>query len=296
VSTILERILRGERIEHYETVRRRKDGSLLDISLTVSPVIDDRGRIVGASKIARDITERKRAENDLRRANAALEQFAYSASHDLQEPIRNVAVYADILNRRSGQSLDEKDKECVAFIRESASRMDSLVKALLAYVHSASTEEAFEERDLLPELGHALTNLATTIQESQAEITHDVLPVVPTREGQIEHVFQNLIGNAIKYRCDGEPPRIHITAGRANDEWRIGVKDNGIGIAPEYTDRVFGIFKRLHNDRKYAGTGIGLAICQRIIEGHGGRIWVESEGDGKGSTFYFTLPAARVPR
>jgi light-regulated signal transduction histidine kinase (bacteriophytochrome) len=228
--------------------------------------------------------------------NADLEQFAYSASHDLQEPIRNVAVYAEILNRRSGQSLDEKGKECVAFIRESATRMHSLVKGLLAYVQSGSTEEAFEDVDMASALEDALVNLAASIQESRAEVTHDVLPVVPTRDGQIEHVFQNLIGNAVKYRRDGEPPRIHITAERLKDEWRIGVKDSGIGIAPEYKDRVFGIFKRLHNDQKYAGTGIGLAICQRIVESHGGRIWVESEGDGKGSTFYFTLPAARARR
>ena len=295
-AMILERIRRGERIDHYETVRRRKDGSLLDVSLTVSPVIDDRGRIVGASKIARDVTERKRAEDDLRRANAALEQFAYSASHDLQEPIRNVGVYADILNRRAGPALDTKGQECVTVIRESASRMDSLVKALLAYVQSGSTEEAYEERDMSAALADALANLSATIHESQAEITHDSLPIVWMRDSQLEHVFQNLIGNAIKYRRDGERPRIHITAQRSNDEWCIGVQDNGIGIAPEYKDRVFGIFKRLHNDRKYAGTGIGLAICQRIIEGHGGRIWVESQGDGKGSTFYFTLPAPRVPR
>lgn len=294
-TAILGRIRRGERIEHYETVRQRKDGSMLDISLTVSPVIDDHGRIVGASKSGRDITDRKRAENELRRANRDLEQFAYSASHDLQEPIRNVAVYADILNCRSGESLDEKGKECLRFIRESASRMESLVNALLVYVHSGRTEEDFEELDMTSALADALVNLAATIQESRAEVTYDALPVVPAREGQIEHVLQNLIGNAIKYGRDGVPPRIHITAQRENDEWRVGIKDNGIGIAPEYKDRIFGIFKRLHNDRKYAGTGIGLAICQRTIEGHGGRIWVESEGDGKGSTFYFTLPAVRVP-
>jgi PAS domain S-box-containing protein len=292
-TAILQRIRRGERIEHYETVRRRKDGSLLDISLTVSPVIDEPGRIVGASKIARDVTERKRTENDLRRANADLEQFAYSASHDLQEPIRNVAVYADILNRRCGQALDGRGKECVDIIRESASRMDSLVKALLAYIQSGSSEEAFDDVDLASALDNALINLAATIQEAHAEVTHDALPVVRMRSGQIEHVFQNLIGNAVKYRREGEPPRIHITAERANDEWRVGVKDNGIGIAPEYKDRVFGIFKRLHNGPKYAGAGIGLAICKRIVERHGGRIWVESDGDGKGSMFHFTLPAPR---
>ena len=288
---ILARIQRGERIEHYETIRRRKDGALLNISLSVSPVVDERGRIVAAAKIARDITKQKRSEAELRRANADLEQFAYSASHDLKEPIRNVAVFADILSRRYGQALDARGNEYLAFIRDSATRMDSLIKSLLAFLQSGDSDDAVEDTDINEALDESLANLVTKLQETQARVTHDNLPVLRTRSGQMEHLFQNLIENAVKYRRDGEPPRIHITAECLGDDWRFGVKDNGLGIAPEYKEKIFGIFKRLHTDLKYQGTGIGLAICQRIVERHGGRIWVESEGDGRGSTFYFTLPA-----
>ena len=270
---ILKRIRRGERIEHYETVRRRKDGSLLNISLSVSPVFDEGGRIVGASKIARDITQQKRAEAELRRANSDLEQFAYSASHDLKEPVRNVAVFADILKLRYGQTLDAKGKECLAFIRNSALRMDSLIKSLLTFLQSGDTNDFIEDIDTAAALTEALSDLATAMQETQARVTHDRLPILRMRGGQLKQLFQNLIANAIKYRRDREPPLIHITAECADTHWQFGVKDNGIGIPPEYKERIFGIFKRLHTDQKYTGTGIGLAICQRIVERHGGRVW-----------------------
>ncbi len=290
--SILARLRRGERIEHYETVRRRKDGSLFDISLTVSPVADEHGRIIGASKIARDISDRKRAEAELRQVTADLEQLAYSASHDLQEPIRNVAVYAEIIRRRYGHTFDAKGTEAMAFIGESAKHMDLLVKGLLSYLQSGGSDNTLESVDTAVALSDALGNLAATIRETQASVTHDRLPTLPMRPGQMEHLFQNLIGNAIKYRRQGESPRIHVSANRVGADWRFGVSDNGIGIAPEYHDRIFAIFKRLHKDNgRYSGTGIGLAICQRIVERHGGRIWVESAGDQKGSTFYFTLPA-----
>ncbi len=292
--SILERIRRGDRIDHYETVRRRKDGSLVNISLTVSPLKDELGRIIGASKIARDITDQKRAEADLRRANADLEQFAFSASHDLQEPIRNVAVYADILDRRYGQTMDGKGRESMAFIRDSAARMDALVKGLLTYLQSGTIDDAFEKVNTADALENALGDLVALTRETQAVVTHDDLPLLCMRSGQLEHLFQNLISNAIKYRCDGKAPRIHITAERDGGDWRFAVKDNGIGIAPQYQARIFGIFKRLHGDSKYAGTGIGLAICQRIIERHGGKIWAESAGEGQGSTFWFTLPAREL--
>jgi PAS domain S-box-containing protein len=288
---ILARLRRGERIEHYETVRRRKDGALLDVSLTVSPITDERGRIIGASKIARDITMRKRVEAELRHANADLEQFAYSASHDLQEPIRNIAVYADIISRRYKQTLDDKGKEYLGFIQQSAIRMDAQVKGLLAYVQCGGSDEPVEEVDTASALASALVYLSATIHETKAEITHDDLPVIRLRSGQLERLFQNLVGNALKYCRDDEAPRVHISAREIRGRWEFAVKDNGIGILPEYGEKIFGIFKRLHNSPKYAGSGIGLAICQRIVESHGGKIWVKSDGDGKGSTFYFTLPA-----
>lgn len=289
---ILEKLKRGERIDHYETVRRRKDGSLLDISLTISPMLNERGVIIGASKIARDITARKRAEAELKRANSDLEQFAYSASHDLQEPIRNIVVYSEILSRQCTDLREEKARECVSFIKQSGLRMDALVKGLMDYIQSDDSSAAVEEVDSNEALGQALLNLTTTIQETQAQITHDPLPRVRMRPGQMEHLFQNLVGNAVKYRRDDEAPRIHISVSRERTGWQFAVKDNGIGIAPEYQDRIFGIFKRLHTGGKYSGAGIGLAICQRIVERHGGRLWVESEGNEKGSTFFFTAPVA----
>jgi light-regulated signal transduction histidine kinase (bacteriophytochrome) len=178
----------------------------------------------------------------------------------------------------------------MAFIRDSAKRMDALVQGLLAYIQSGGGDGAFEEVDMTAALTVSLGDLAAVMQETGGTVTYDRLPVLRMRSGQLEHLFQNLIGNAVKYRRDGEPPLIHITAERAGEYWRFAVKDNGIGISPEFQDRIFGIFKRLHTGRKYAGTGIGLAICKRIVERHGGHIWVESEGNGKGATFYFSLP------
>jgi light-regulated signal transduction histidine kinase (bacteriophytochrome) len=171
--------------------------------------------------------------------------------------------------------------------------MDMLVKDLLAYTQSANMEgEAEEEVDAAEALDKALSNLSAAINESNAEITHGGLPSLRVPEVQLEQLFQNLIGNAIKYRKDDEHPRIRITAARESGRWLFSVSDNGIGIPAEYKERVFGIFKRLHGSGKYSGTGIGLAICQKIVERNGGRIWVDSEGTGKGSTFHFTLPAA----
>lgn len=232
-----------------------------------------------------------RSNTELRRANADLEQFAYSASHDLQEPIRNIAISGDVLNRRYGQALDTNAKEYLAFMTNGAKRMERLVKDLLAYTQSANRDgESVETSDAAAALEQALSILSSNINEADAAVTYDALPTVRIPAVQLEQLFQNLIGNAIKYRRDNEAPRIHVGAEREDQHWRFAVCDNGIGIPPEYKERIFGIFKRLHTEGKYAGTGIGLAICQRIVERSGGRIWVESEGEGKGSTFYFTLP------
>jgi len=229
---------------------------------------------------------------ELRRANADLEQFAYSASHDLQEPIRNIAIYSEVLTQHFGQALDAQAKEYLAVITGGAKRMDVLIKDLLAYTQSARMDGAVTEAvDLTVALEKAFSNLATAISETNAKVSYGKLPSLRVREVQLQQLFQNLVGNAIKYRNDDEPPCVHIAAELSGDEWLFSVRDNGIGIAPEYKTRVFGIFKRLHTTEKYSGTGIGLAICQRIVEKNGGRIWVESEGPGKGSTFHFTLPA-----
>jgi PAS domain S-box-containing protein len=413
---ILSRLKRGERVDHFETIRKRKDGALLDISLTISPVKDRQGNIIGVSKIARDITERKRAqaallesearfrqladsmpqlvwtarpdghfdyynerwyqftglsrdgmedvswdsilhpddlqnwrqswdaavqsgnpyniehrlwdrrnhcwrwfagralpvydsdgkivkwfgssididdlkrvEDDLRRANEDLEQFAFSASHDLQEPLRSVKIYSELLSTTCGGALDSQGLEFLTYLRSGATRMEMLVRDLLAYTQVTKFEKPVEAADSGEALATTLANLAGAISESGATVTADPLPCLPVHLTHLQQMFQNLIGNAIKYRSPERPPVVHISAERQGGHWIFTVSDNGIGIGPEYKERIFGLFKRLHTSDEYSGTGIGLAICQRIVDRYHGRIWVESE-PGKGSTFRFTFP------
>jgi signal transduction histidine kinase len=234
--------------------------------------------------------EMRRRQETLTRVNADLEQFAYSASHDLQEPIRNVAIYSDILSMRYSGVLDDSGIEFLGNVKAAAVRMQTLVSDLLSYTQAASiTEEAPEPGEAEAALLAALANLTAAINRSSASITYDPLPAVRVREVHLQQIFQNLIGNAIKYRRE-EALRIHMSAERKDGYWLFSVKDNGIGIGQEYQEQIFGLFKRLHTNKRYPGTGIGLAICQRIAERYRGRIWVESEL-GKGSVFFFTVPA-----
>ena len=297
---ILARLRRGERMDHFQTIRVHKDGSRLNISLTVSPVKDASGRIVGASKVARDITQLVRQEQALQAANAALEranadlqQFADSASHDLQEPLRMVATYSQLLQKRFGGQLGEIGDKYIGYAVEGATRMETLLGALRMYTQlSMSEQEPKEDVDAEAVLQATLSNLRIAIEDSGASITHTALPHLRMYEFQLEQLFQNLIGNAIRYRRE-EAPRISIAAMRQGDEWRLSVQDNGIGIDPQFQQQIFGIFKRLHSKTEYPGTGMGLAICKRIVERAGGRIWVESQ-PGKGSTFYFTVPCRNI--
>lgn len=245
-----------------------------------------------------DVDERKRAEGQLRRANADLEQFAYSASHDLQEPIRNISIYGEIIGKRYACALDARGQEYLGFITAGAKRMEALLKDMLAYTQVASVHSQpsdVQEVSASVALNKALENLSLAIAESKAEISTNELPSLTVSEVHIEQLFQNLIGNAIKYRKDTEPPRIRIEARSSESHWQFSIADNGIGIAPEFQEKVFGLFRRLHSKEKYSGTGIGLAICQKIVERNGGRIWVESNGAGMGSTFHFTL-ASKDPK
>jgi signal transduction histidine kinase len=241
-----------------------------------------------------DITLQKGVEKTLRMANQELEQFGFSASHDLQEPIRNIAVYAQMIDKFYGHLLDPQGKDFLAFIMSGAKRLDMLLRDLRSYAASGATREPRQEVRADSVLAKALLDLSWAIEESHAEISHSELPTVWTHEVQLHQIFQNLIGNAIKYRQDNEPPRIHIGAERKYNQWMFSVRDNGIGIAQEHQVRIFGLFKRLHGGDKYSGSGIGLAICQKIVERNGGLIWVESEGRNKGSTFYFTLHTGEV--
>lgn len=296
IPQILARITRGERIDHYETKRRAKDGRVLIVSLTVSPLRDSFGVVVGASKIARDVTERERqrlalekANMALTRANADLQHFAYSASHDLQEPLRMVSTYSQMLQKKFDGQLGEIGDQCIRYTVEGAERMRKLLDDLLAFTR-ASTEEgsAPEAIDANAALDAALTRLQGAIAESGAIITRTSLPMVCLYQFQLEQLFQNLIGNAIHYRSE-KHPQIDVAAERDGDQWLFSIRDNGIGIAPEYQAQIFEMFKRLHSAADYSGSGMGLAICQRVVERTGGRIWVESEL-GHGSTFFFTLP------
>ncbi len=227
-------------------------------------------------------------QETLARVNADLEQFAHSASHDLKEPIRNIAIYGELLGMHYSQNLDDQGKQFLQFMIEGARQIEILVNDLLLFTQAASIiEEVPEPCPSEKPLDAALASLREAIRESGAVVTREPLPAVRMREVHLQQVFQNLIGNAIKYRR--EQPRVRISAVEQNGDWVFSVKDNGIGFDPIYNEQVFGIFKRLHTSKQYAGTGMGLAICQRIVQRYRGRIWANSEV-GKGSEFYFAIP------
>jgi light-regulated signal transduction histidine kinase (bacteriophytochrome) len=248
------------------------------------------------SYVAEDFTDRKRSEEllqrsnvDLRRANADLEQFAYSASHDLQEPLRQIAVYSQLLEKKFAAKLDGKGAQYLGYCIEGAHRMETLISGLLEYSQVSRPSDSPPGRVNLGEVIDTVRkNLATTIGETGAKVTAADLPTVHGNPVPLVHLFQNLVSNALKYRGKARPT-VHIGAAPQDGHWRFSVQDNGIGIPQEFQSQIFGIFKRLHDRSEYPGTGIGLAICQKIVERSGGRIWVESE-PGRGSTFFFTLP------
>jgi light-regulated signal transduction histidine kinase (bacteriophytochrome) len=242
-----------------------------------------------------DITERKRLEADLMRQTAALQrsndelqQFGYIVSHDLTEPLRMITSYLQLLAQHSQGRLDATAEEYLAFAVDGAQRMQNLIKDLLAYTRVGSGADVLPMSvDCEALLTRTLGDLQLTLQETGAEVTHDPLPTVLGDAGQLGLVWQNLLSNALKFRGK-TPPRIHVSAQREAHGWRFAVRDNGLGIDPQHAERIFRVFQRLHTRSAYPGTGIGLAICKKIVERHGGRIWVEST-PGAGSTFYFTI-------
>jgi signal transduction histidine kinase len=245
--------------------------------------------------LQREVAERQRAEKrlaekavELERSNAELEQFAYVASHDLQEPLRMVSIYTQLLAKRYGPKLDGSALEFIDFAVDGVKRMRLLIRDLLEYSRVGTRGKFLAMTDCNAVLDLTLNNLEAVIEESHARITRDPLPGIMADDVQLGQLFQNLIINAIKYH-DSEPPEIHVGCKQEESRWLFWVRDNGIGIDPQYAERIFIIFQRLHGKGEYAGTGIGLAICKKIVERHGGKIWVESEL-GKGATFYFTLP------
>jgi len=244
----------------------------------------------------RDITEHKRMEEkleqsmeELARSNAELERFAYVVSHDLQEPLRMVSNYTELLGQRYTGKLDADADQFIAYAVDAAKRMYSLIDDVLAYSRVGTRSESAEPTSCEDVLKRVLADLKVVTEESGAVVTHDALPTVMADAVQLGELFQNLVGNAIKFRGQ-EPPRVHLSANPRGKEWTFSVRDNGIGVNSQDADRIFGVFQRLHARSDYPGNGIGLAICQKIVERHGGRIWLESES-GQGSTFYFTLPS-----
>jgi len=248
----------------------------------------DNAQLFLAMRSAQRALEQSNAE--LRSANADLEQFAYSASHDLQEPMRNVAIFGELLASQYADALDGQGQQFLSYIVAGTRRLERLVRDLLDYVRAANAEEHSEivAIDANDAFAKAVSNLEGAISQAGAQVRADPLPRIQMRAIHLEQIFQNLISNAIKYHSDAIP-EVRISAVEQGRDWLFSVKDNGIGIDPGYADLIFGIFKRLHGGEKYPGTGIGLAICRRIVERYRGRIWVESTA-GKGSTFFFTIP------
>jgi chemotaxis family two-component system sensor kinase Cph1 len=238
--------------------------------------------------VLRQADELAQLAHDLERSNAELKKFAYVASHDLQEPLNQVANYVQLLEMRYQNQLDEDANEFITYAVEGVSLMQTLIDDVLAYSKVDMQAIEFQLTEVETALERALTNLRKRISETGAVITYDELPTVMADSTQLMQLFQNLIGNAIKFRSD-KPPEIHVGAIRTEDEWLFSVKDNGIGFDPQFSDRIFVIFQRLHTRDEYPGTGMGLAICKKIVECHRGRIWVESQV-GEGATFYFTFP------
>ena len=296
---IPERILETARREGRATAegwRIRRDGSRFWAEVVLTAQRNHCGELIGFAKLTRDVTARREQElalqqtaAELARSNADLQQFAYIASHDLQEPLRMVSSYTQLLARRYVGRLDDDADEFIHYAVDGAKRMQALINALLVYARVGSRPMEPQPVDTNAIVDEVLVDLCTVIAESNAHIMHDDLPSVAADTVLLHQVFQNLIGNALKFR-GAQPPVVHISAQRLGGEYAFAIRDHGIGIEPQYLERIFTIFQRLHSEQEYAGTGIGLAVCRKVIERLGGRIWAESQ-PGEGTTFRFTLPA-----
>ena len=286
---------RGETVPGEVIDIERTNGTRATLLISSAPIKDGSGKVVGAVTVAMDISEEKRIEkelalkaDDLVRSNRELQQFAYVASHDLKEPLRMVTNYVQLLHRRYGRTLDGEAKEYIDFAVEGSKRMYALVDDLLTYSRVDSSAVPFEPVAMDLVMTTALQDLGEASEKSGATVTATELPEVHADVQQMVQLMENLIGNAIKFRRE-EPPRVSLSAQLIGKEWIFSVKDNGIGIEKEYQDKVFQMFQRLHPRETFPGTGIGLAVCKKVVERHGGRIWFESEL-GVGTTFFFSLP------
>jgi light-regulated signal transduction histidine kinase (bacteriophytochrome) len=285
------RVLRTNGTVRWVTAKGRIERSPDGANLASLGVVMDITERKQAQEVLKNRLMQERQAEELMRSNAELQQFAYVAAHDLQEPLRMVASYTQLLAQRYKGHLDADADDFIAFAVDGAHRMQALIADLLAYCRVETTGRQFQETSSGDALKQALHNLQGTIEGSGGVVTMDPLPVVVGDEAQLIQLFQNVVGNAIKYRGT-EPPRVHVTASRKAGEWVFMVRDNGIGIDPQYFEKIFVMFQRLHRRDEYSGTGIGLSLCKKIVERHDGRIWVESS-PGIGSTFFIALPEVR---
>ncbi len=298
----LVRALKGDVIRNEMAAVLRPDGNKVFINGSSAPVYDPHGNIVASVALSIDVTEQVKAQRDrdrllaetevyskkLLRSNNELQQFAYAASHDLQEPLRMITVYLGLLESKYGDRLDGKAKQYMDYAVEGGKRAKDLVRDLLEFSRVDTQGKPFQDTNLDKVLEAVLVNLAVRIKDENAVVSHDPLPTVLADELQMAQVLQNLIGNAIKFH-GAESPTVHISGRDDGDKWLFSIRDNGIGIDPEYKDKIFVLFQRLHSREEYDGTGIGLAISKKIVERHGGRIWFNSR-PGSGTIFYFTIP------
>ena len=291
-TVVLARILSGESVDHFETERRCKDGGLIQVSVTASPIRDERGEILGASIVARDIRDRLRSEADRARYLATLEDYNTIIAHDLTEPLRTIDGFAEWLDLRAGDALDERAREGLEQIRGSARRMHALIDGLREYARLGAAELHARPVALGDVVEEVVGSLGEQLATSGADVAVGELPVVEGDPVLLGQLLQNLISNAVKFRGEA-PPEIAIGADRDGDGWILHVDDNGIGIDPATDTDVFGMYQRLHPRERFAGTGVGLAVARKIAERHGGRIWFEARPSG-GTRFAVSLPRARL--
>jgi PAS domain S-box-containing protein len=298
---VYQQVFREGSVRDYPLDLRHRDGRVTSVLYNAAVYRDEQAKITGVLAAARDITQRKRAEEqirlfteDLKRRNQELEQFAYVASHDLQEPLRAMSSFSELLAERYRGKLDPDADEFIGFIVDGGRRMQKLIEGLLSYSRVGTRGQPLKPVDCEQVFEAARSNLELAIRESGARLRHEPLPTVLGDELQLVQLFQNLLSNAIKFRPPGQPPQIEVSAAPGQARWTLTFRDNGIGIEPQFFNRLFIIFQRLHSQDRYGGTGIGLAVCKKIVERHGGRIWIES-ALGRGSAFHLTLPASNQP-
>ncbi|MDB5036695.1 MAG: domain S-box [Bacteriovoracaceae bacterium] len=295
-SKLMPKILNGESIQRFEMWRKKKNGERMLLSYTVSPTKNEKGEVAGVCVVARDITDLRKAEDEVRRlasnlarSNEELKQFAYVASHDISEPLRTMSNFASLLKMDYLNRLDSSGQESVNFIIDASNRMKHLIDSLLNYSQVEQTSLNLQRVDCALLIERLKIDLKSSLENSKAELIVGDLPTVNADEVQLNQLFQNFISNALKFFRNA-PPRVTISGKRDGEEWIFSVKDEGIGIDPNHHGRIFQTFQRLNSNGEFPGGGLGLATCKKIVDRHGGRIWVESF-PGHGTTFYFSIPA-----